>query len=117
MSNKHLLEGLYMFRPTLSDSAREKALEKVTDFMKELGGSVDKVLPWGRKKLEYDIKGAREGFYILIYFSLPPGKQPMDELIRFNHLHEDLLRFMHTVAEEPWPTEEVTFPEIKVTQR
>ncbi len=90
-------EGLYIFRPTLSDEAREKALKKITTVIENFGGKLEKTIDWGRKKMAYEIKSCREGHYILLYFSLPTSA--IDELVRENHLHEDLLRYLHrTIA-------------------
>lgn len=112
---KHLYEGMYIFRSTLSDDAREKAISKVTSLMESLGASIEKTLDWGRRKMAYDIKGCRDGHYMLIYFSLPTDS--MDELIRENHLHEDLLRFMHVAIDEVPEGNEIKFKSIVQTER
>jgi small subunit ribosomal protein S6 len=65
--------------------------------------------------MAYDIKGCREGHYYLIYFSIPSNA--IDELIRENHLHEDLLRFMHLVVEEVPESDEITFKQIVQIER
>jgi small subunit ribosomal protein S6 len=112
---KHIYEGMYIIRPTLSDDAREKALKKITGFIDSLGGKVEKVIDWGRKKLAYEIKGSREGLYYILYFSLPT--QTIDELIRENHLHEDLLRYMHIEIESMPQGDEIKFKQIIQMER
>lgn len=112
---KHLFEGMYILRPTLSDDAREKALKKVTSMIESLGGKHEKSIDWGRRKMAYDIKGCREGHYTLIYFSLPTDT--IDELIRENHLHEDLLRYMHIVIEEFPEGNEIVFKPLVQIER
>jgi len=108
-------EGMYILRPTLSDDAREKALKKVTSLVESLGGKHYKTINWGRKKMTYDIKGCREGHYYLIYFSIPANA--IDEMIRENHLHEDLLRFMHLVIEAVPESDEIAFKQIVQIER
>lgn len=103
----HLYEGMYILRPTLSDDAREKALKKVIQLIESLKGKHEKTIDWGRKKMAYEIKGCREGHYYLIYFSIPT--HALDELIRENHLNEDLLRFMHLIIEEVPEGNEIVF--------
>jgi small subunit ribosomal protein S6 len=89
---KHLYEGMYILSATLSDEARQKALEKITNGITGRGGEIHKVFDQGRKKLEYDINGRREGHYFLLYFSVPTTS--MAEMWKEYHLNEDLVRFL-----------------------
>jgi small subunit ribosomal protein S6 len=87
-----LYEGMYILNATLSEDARTKALERITSEITSRGGEVHKVHDQGRKKLAYEIRGSREGYYFLLYFSAPTSK--LAELWREYHLNEDLLRFL-----------------------
>lgn len=93
-----LYEGMYILNATLSEEARKKAIERITSGITGRGGEVRKVHDQGRKKLAYEIRGAREGHYFLLYFSAPTSK--LAELWREYHLNEDLLRFMTLNTEE-----------------
>lgn len=88
----HLYEGMYIFSTTLSDDARQKAFEKVSQGISSRSGEVHKVFDQGRKKLAFEIDGRREGYYYLIYFSIPT--KHMHEIWREYHLNEDLIRFL-----------------------
>ncbi len=88
----HLYEGMYILSATLSDDARQKALEKITTGITGRGGELHKVFDQGRKKLAYEIEGRREGYYFLLYFSSPT--QHLQELWKEYHLNEDLVRFV-----------------------
>src|SRR5579872_3389802 len=88
---KELYEGMYILSTTLSDDARQKALEKITGGITERGGEVHKIHDQGRRKLTYEINGRREGHYYLLYFSVPTTS--LKELWREYHLNEDLIRF------------------------
>lgn len=94
----HLYEGMYILNPTLSEDARKKALERITNGVTERGGEICKVYDQGRRKLAYEIRGSREGHYYLMYFKSPTNK--LTELWREYHLNEDLLHFMTLQAEE-----------------
>lgn len=93
-----LYEAMYILNATLSEDARKKALERITSGITGRGGEVKKLHDQGRKKLAYEIRGAREGHYFLLYFTAPSNK--LAELWREYHLNEDLLRFMTLQADE-----------------
>lgn len=93
-----LYEGMFILSATLSEESRKKAFEKVINGITEKGGEVHKIHEQGRKKLCYEIKGKREGYYYLVYFSVSP--EAITELWKEYHLHEDMIRFMTLEADE-----------------
>lgn len=89
---ENLYEGMYILSATLSEDARQKALEKIKTGMLSRGGEILKLHEQGRRRLAYEINGRREGFYYLIYFTLRPSA--ITELWNEYHLNEDLIRFV-----------------------
>jgi len=89
---KQLYEGMYILNATLSEDARQKCLDRITAGISERGGEIHKIHDQGRKKLAYEIRGLREGYYFLLYFTAP--STTLAELWREYHLNEDLLRFL-----------------------
>lgn len=96
-----LYEGIYVLSATLSDEARQKALEKITNGILERGGVEHKIFDQGRKKLAYEINKRREGYYYIIYFTIDTWyfkentwKACLKDMWREYHLNEDLIRFM-----------------------
>lgn len=89
---QNLYEGMYIISATLSDDARQKALEKIKKGITERGGEILKIHEQGRRRLAYEIEGHREGHYYVIYFNVKPSAIP--ELWQEYHLHEDLIRFI-----------------------
>lgn len=89
---KGLYEGMYILSATLSDDSRKKAFDKITDGITQKGGEIHKIHEQGRKKLAYEIDGKREGYYYVLYFTVPTRE--VLELWKEYHLHEDLIRFM-----------------------
>ena len=87
-----LYEGMYILSATLSDESRKKAFEKITDGIVQKGGEIHKIHEQGRRKLAYEIDGKREGFYYVLYFTVPT--QAIVELWKDYQLHEDMIRFM-----------------------
>jgi small subunit ribosomal protein S6 len=108
--NKHLYEGMYILSASLSDDARQKALEKITAGITKRGGELHKMLEQGRKKLAYEIDKKKEGYYILLYFSAPVSA--MTDMWREYHLNEDLIRFL-TLRVESVP-EKIEFQPLPV---
>lgn len=94
----HLYEGMYILSATLSDEARQKALDKILSGVQGRGGEIHKTFDQGRRKLAYEINGRREGYYYLLYFSVPTAA--MTEMWREYHLNEDLLRFLTLQVEK-----------------
>jgi len=88
----HLYEGMYILSASLSDDARQKALDKIVAGITKRGGEVRKTFDQGRKKLAYEIDKKRDGHYVLLYFTVAPDV--MTEMWREYQLNEDLIRFM-----------------------
>lgn len=89
---EQLYEGMYILSASLSDDARQKALEKITSGITSRAGEIRKMFDQGRRKLAYEINGRREGYYFILYFSAPT--KTLKEMWKEYHLNEDLVRFM-----------------------
>lgn len=87
-----LYEGMYILSSSLSEEALKKALKKITDAITNKGGEIHKIHDMGKKKLSYEIKGKKEGFYYLIYFTSDSSN--IASLHKEYNFHEDLLRFI-----------------------
>lgn len=97
-TRNQLYEGMYILSATLSDDARQKALEKITTGITACGGEMHKIHEQGRRKLAYEIDVRREGYYYIIYFSAP--STAINTLWKEYHLNEDLIRFITVRTEE-----------------
>jgi small subunit ribosomal protein S6 len=95
---QNLYEGMYVVKATLSEEARQKALDKIQKGITERGGEILKLHDQGRRRLAYEIDGHREGYYFLIYFNVVT--EAIAELWQEYHLHEDLIRFITLRAEK-----------------
>lgn len=94
----HLYEGMYILSATLSEDARNKALDRVISGITSRGGEIIKTFDQGRRKLAYEINRRREGHYYVLYFTIDPSA--MKEMWEEYHLNEDLVRFMNLRVEE-----------------
>ena len=58
-------ELVYIVNPQLIEENLTGVLEKVSQFISNRGGQVDRVDTWGRRRLAYQIGAFREGTYVL----------------------------------------------------
>jgi small subunit ribosomal protein S6 len=87
-----LYEGMFIISAQLSEDARQKALERISQAIESRGGEIHKVHDWGRRKLAYTIEKKRDGFYYILYFTV--ATHHLKDIWRDYHLNEDLVRFM-----------------------
>ena len=65
-------ELVCIFQPELDETAFKVAVERVSNWVTEAGGNVDKLEVWGRRRLAYVIHKQTEGQYVLLNISLDP---------------------------------------------
>jgi small subunit ribosomal protein S6 len=89
-------ELVCIFQPELDETAFKGAVERVSNWVTEAGGSVDKVDFWGRRRLAYPIRKQTEGHYVLLNISLDPkAASGVERNIRYL---EAVLRHMLTAV-------------------
>ena len=77
-------ELVCIFQPDLDETAFKGAVERVSTWVTEAGGSVDKLEVWGRRRLAYIIRKQTEGQYVLMNISLDPkAASGLERNIRF----------------------------------
>lgn len=64
-------ENLIIINPSLSDEEIELASEKIKSQITNSGGELLKTDVWGRKKLTYEVRKQKKGFYLLLIFKAP----------------------------------------------
>ncbi len=90
-------ELVCIIHPDLDENAFKAVVEKVSVWVTEAGGSVDKVDVWGRRRMAYHINKQREGQYVLLHLTMAPtATGQLERNIRFQ---ESVIRSMLTVVE------------------
>lgn len=74
------------------DEAGKQEITRIGDTVTANEGNVGDVDPWGRRKLAYEIKDRREGFYASLYFR--GTHKTLSELDRALKLNESVLRHL-----------------------
>ncbi len=85
-------ETMYIIKPTLDEDAIDAVAKKVDDQIAGIGGSVEKTEKRGRKRLAYEVKDFKDGFYVLTSFKSDPAQ--IRELERLFKLNDDVIRHL-----------------------
>jgi small subunit ribosomal protein S6 len=90
-------ELVCIVHPDQDEAAFTAIVEKIKGWITEVGGTVEKVDIWGRKRLAYIIRKQKEGQYVLFTVTLPPeATAALDQNLRFL---EAVIRYMLTVMD------------------
>jgi len=85
-------ECTYILDPGLTDEQQEPLMERFKTLVAENGGTVEGVDKWERRRLAYEVKGKREGVYVVMNFSGEPSTEA--ELGRVLGISEGILRHL-----------------------
>ncbi len=67
----NIYENIVILNASLPDEDLEAASKKIKDLITSFEGEILKVDIWGRKKIAYEIKKQKKGFYLLLIFKAP----------------------------------------------
>ena len=99
-------ETVIIINPNLEAEDVERIANDVQEIISGSGGVVTRVDNWGKKRLAYEVKGNRDGIYVLIYFEAEPGL--VQTLARHYGLTEQIIKYMTVKAENlPEPSSEM----------
>jgi small subunit ribosomal protein S6 len=90
-------ELLIVIQPDLDETAVTEINNKITGWITDANGNVEKTDIWGKRRLAYQIRKQREGQYVLFQFSVSPTFTiELERNIRFL---EPVMRHMVTLVE------------------
>ena len=91
-------ELVCVIQPDLDEATFNGVLDRVKGWITDLGGSVDKVDVWGKRRLAYEIRKQREGSYVLFNLSLQPtATAGLEQNLRYT---ETLMRHLLTIVDQ-----------------
>lgn len=90
-------ELIFIVHPDLEETATNEVVEKVTGWITEAGGKIDKIDPWGKRRLAYEIRKQTEGQYFFVQTQMSPDF--ISELERNMRYLEPVMRYLVTVVE------------------
>lgn len=85
-------ELLSIIKPNIDSEEFDKIVEKIEETITTLEGKVLSTDKMGRKKLSYDIKDFRDGYFVVHNFELEPNQ--VEKFNRQLRLNENILRIM-----------------------
>ncbi|SHN69503.1 30S ribosomal protein S6 [Desulfitobacterium chlororespirans] len=91
-------EVLYVIRPDLDDEAVAATVDKLSEVVTNNGGADVAIDKWGKRRLAYEVKDYREGFYILMNFN--GEARTAQEVERIMKISDAVVRFLTTKKED-----------------
>lgn len=89
-------ESIIIINPNIEEATRKALQEKFVGLINE-NGKVESVEDIGSKKLAYEIKKNKEGYYIIFNFEAKP--EVITELERVYRISDEVLKFI-TIRKE-----------------
>ena len=96
-TTKRLYESMYVIDANLTDDQVDSIIAKYTKLVADQGGEVRAVGRWDKRRMAYEVKGRREGLYILMFFEAEPNVTR--ELDRVYRISDDVFRHLITRVE------------------
>lgn len=85
-------ELTYIVHPQVDPEGLTAVIDEVKRLVESNGGAVQKIEPWGLRRLAYPIRKAREGHYVFMQISL--DAKGVAEIERALKLKEPVLRHL-----------------------
>lgn len=89
-------ESVVIIDPSVEEEKVKELSQKFTDLINN-GGKVEKVDQLGKKKLAYEVKKNKEGYYVVITFE--SNSDIISELERNYRIMDEVIKFITVKAE------------------
>ncbi len=90
--DKRVYESAILINAALDDEAIKNIIERVKETITTNGGEILEIEDWGRKRLAYQVKKSKIGYYAIFRFNSLPDLVP--KLERYYQLDETILRYL-----------------------
>jgi len=96
--NNRKYEAFYIVKPDITDADVQKIADRFKGVVEEKGGTVERASKWDKRKLAYEVKGFKEGNYVIMDFAAPAALPK--ELNRLMQISDDIIRHRIYSVEE-----------------
>ncbi|MFI5237363.1 MAG: 30S ribosomal protein S6 [Ignavibacteriales bacterium] len=103
---KRVYESAVLFNAALDDEAIKNVISRIKETITVNGGEILETEDWGRKRLAYQVKRSKIGYYVIIRFNSQTDLIP--KLERSYQLDENILRYL-TIALTKDALEQIEF--------
>jgi small subunit ribosomal protein S6 len=90
--NNRVYESAVLINAALDDETIKNLISKIRENITTNGGEIIEVEDWGRKRLAYQVRKSKIGYYAIFRFNSPPDIVP--KLERNYQLDENILRYL-----------------------
>ena len=90
-------ESVIIINPAVEEEGMKNLIKKFTDLI-NTEGKVEKVDELGKRKLAYEVKKNKEGYYVVFHFEAQPTL--IAELERNYRITDDVIKFIVIKEEE-----------------
>ena len=84
-------ESIIIINPAVEDQANKNIIATFTDLINK-NGKVESVEEMGKRKLAYEVKKNKEGYYVLFNFDAEPAS--IAELERNYRITDEIIKFI-----------------------
>ena len=84
-------ETVFIINPSVEEAGIKSLIQKFSDLINN-AGKVENVEEMGRRKLAYEIKKNKEGYYVVINFEAQP--ELIKELERIYRITDEVIKFI-----------------------
>jgi small subunit ribosomal protein S6 len=96
-----IYEVIFILRPDLPEEEIAQVIEHVKTTITSGGGTVDKVDSWGKRRLAYRVQRNKEGYYVLVQYSLDTANAAVaKEVERRLRVTDPVMKFMTVRIDE-----------------
>ena len=90
MKNKY--ETVIIVNPNITDNEIKELIEILKKIITDNQGTITKVEELGKRKLAYEIKKCKEGYYAVLYFEADASV--ISELERIYRIKDEIMKFI-----------------------
>jgi small subunit ribosomal protein S6 len=93
-------ETTFVLEPGLDENRVNEEIERVSQWIRDLGGEVLEVQRWGKRRLAYEIRKRRDGIYTLILHESPgPVVKEIERRMGLNEAYMRVLSVLYVPPE------------------
>lgn len=95
-----IYELIFILKPGMPDEDIDAIVEQFTGIITEGGGVINKIDRWGKRRLAYRVKSQREGYYVLIDYSVESNAGLSKEVERRLRVVDDVIKYLTVRVDE-----------------